>query len=304
MTVINRYEAEEYITEIFNEYVSVVEKAKQYSEELSPETNILFENIESFEKLIRSSNLKKNIYERVNNEGIKQLFSYAKQLARYYDLEGFRFLENLEIAKEKETSVEIMRQIQSLLKEMRDWQNKGGEISSRQFEMFMDLSGQYNNALIAEGSLSVSDYINNGRVTTDFEETQDAVGNYQVNFHAGIDIIGGELKSPFFITVINGTETGSNGKIFRIVGTNLRMNVLHGDSGSLKKTGGFFKPGDTIMPFPKKNNFRLASTGPHFHIELTNGKCYLNPFTLKSSNKMFKRTVDGGKSWQIIEPNF
>ena len=204
----------------------------------------------------------------------------------------------------RESSDEIMSQIKSLQQEMADWQNKGGGISTSQFEMFMDLAGQYNRALISEGNLSVSDYVNSGRVTTAFEEAQNAVGNYQVNLHSGIDMVGGDLKSPFFMVAINGEENGSNGKVFQIIGTDLRMQVLHGDAGSVKKSGDFFKPGDVIMPFPKNNNFRLASTGPHFHIELSNGSNYVNPFTLKASSSEFKRTTDGGKSWKIVKPNF
>ena len=204
----------------------------------------------------------------------------------------------------RETSDEIMEQINKLQAEMVDCQDKGGEISPEQLSMFMDLAGQYNNAVIAEGKLSKDDYVSGGRITTEFEEAQDAVGNYQVNLHSGIDIVGGELKSPFFMLAVNGEETGSNGKVFKIIGTDLRMNVLHGDAGSVKKSGDFFKPGDTIMPFPKKNNFRLASTGPHFHIELSNGTNYVNPFTLKVSSSEFKRTTDGGKSWKTVKPNF
>ena len=205
---------------------------------------------------------------------------------------------------ERETSYEIMTQIKNLQQEMSDCQNKGCEITSAQYEMFIDLAGQYNNAVIREGKLSKDNYVSRGHITTEFGKAQDAVGNYQVNFHSGIDIVGGDLKSPFFMLAINGEEKGSNGKVFQIIGTDLRMNVLHGDAGSVKKSGDFFKPSDVIMPFPKKNNFRLASTGPHFHIELSNGSNYVNPFTLMASSSEFKRTTDGGKSWKIVKPNF
>ncbi len=221
------------------------------------------------------------------------MYAYAgNNPVRYIDPDG------------RENSDEIMNQIQTLQKEMADWQNKGGEISSSQFEMFMDLAGQYNKALVSEGNLSLSDYVTDGRITTAFEESQEAIGNYQVNLHSGIDIVGGDLRSPFFMAAIGGSESGSNGKVFDIIGTNLRMNVLHGDSGSLRKTGDFFKPGDVVMPFPQKNNYRLASTGPHFHIELSNGSAYVNPFSLKASSSIFKRTTDGGKTWKIVEPRF
>ena len=221
------------------------------------------------------------------------LYHYAaNNPVRYIDPDG------------RQTSDEIMTQIKILQQEMSDCQNKGCEITSSQYEMFIDLACQYNNAVIREGKLSKDDYVSGGRITTEFEEAQDAVGNYQVNFHSGIDIVGGDLKSPFFMLAINGEEKGSNGKVFQIIGTDLRMNVLHGDAGSVKKSGDFFKPSDVIMPFPKKNNFRLASTGPHFHIELSNGSNYVNPFTLKTSSSEFKRTTDGGKSWKSDDEEF
>ena len=221
------------------------------------------------------------------------LFAYAaNNPVRYIDPDG------------RENSDEIMAQIKMLQAEMSDWESKGGEIISEQFSAFMSLAGQYNNALISEGNLNVSDYVTNGTITTAFDEAQDAVGNYQVNFHNGIDVVGGDLKSPFFMIATGGNEKGSNAKIFSIVGTDLQMKVLHGDAGSVSKTGDFFSPGTMIMPFPKKNNFQNASTGPHFHIELSNGSSFINPFTLKSSNTNFLRSFDGGKTWSPIRPNF
>ena len=201
-------------------------------------------------------------------------------------------------------SDEIMSQIKTLQAEMDDWVSKGGEITSEQFSAFMSLAGDYNKALIAEGNLNVSDYVSNGTITTAFEEEQDAVGNYQVNYHNGIDVVGGDLKSPFFMIATGGNEKGSNAKIFSIVGTDLQMKVLHGDAGSVSKTGDFFSPGGMIMPVPKKNNFQNASTAPHFHIEISNGSNFVNPFTLKSSNTNFQRTLDGGKTWKSIDAHY
>ncbi len=65
--------------------------------------------------------------------------------------------------------------------------------------------------------------------------------------------------------------------------TDYKMKVQHGDAGNVTKSGDFFKAGDKIMPFPKKNNFQNASTGPHFHIEISNGSNFVNPFTLQPS---------------------
>ena len=159
-----------------------------------------------------------------------------------------------------------MKQIKNLQAEMQY------DITPNQMKMFLSLAADYNNAVIAEGNLDVNSYVTNGVETTAFEEAQDPVGNYQVNKHSGIDVVGGDLKSPFFLQADGGIDEGSNGKTFSIIGTDLHMKVLHGDAGSVKQRGDFFNPGDTIMPFPKKNNFNTASTGPHFHIEIHNGK--------------------------------
>lgn len=176
------------------------------------------------------------------------------------------------------------------------------EITQGQFDMFMELATEYNQTVIQEGNLNLSNYITNGRLTTAFEEAQEAVGDYQVNLHSGIDVVGKDLLSPFFLLAVDGKEKGSNEKIFSIIGTDLRMKVSHGDKGSVRKTQDFFKPGDKIMPFPKKNNFNLASTAPHFHIEISDGVSFYNPYTLKASDKEFKRSLNGGKSWQSITP--
>ena len=216
----------------------------------------------------------------------------------YVDLWGLECQSDEKI-KESE---KIMSEIKILQKEMNDWQTYGIEISSGQLSMFIELAGKYNNAIIAEGNLSLSDYVRNGKETTRFEEEQDKIGDYQVNYHSGIDIVGGDLISPFFMIAVGGSETGSNQKIFSIIGTDLRMRVLHGDANSLKKTGDFYSPGTTVMPFPEKNNFNTASTGPHFHVELSNGVNFVNPYTLEQSSKDFKTTYDGGETW--VDSNF
>lgn len=247
--------------------------------------------------------------DEATSEELARLAEICGQLNKKYSLGVRDMPEEINViinqnSEKRETPEEIMCQIKVLQQEMADWQTKGGGITSGQYEMFIDLAGQYNNATIKEGKLSKDDYVSGGRITTEFEEAQDAVGSYQVNLHSGIDIVGGDLKSPFFMRAVGGSETDSNAKIFSIIGTELRMKVLHGDAGTVRKTGDFFKPGDVIMPFPKKNNFRLASTGAHFHIELSDGSNFINPYTLKISSSEFKRTIDGGKSWKTVKPNF
>ena len=178
------------------------------------------------------------------------------------------------------------------------------QINNSQYQLFMLLAAEYNQSIIREGNLTVNDYIANGIETTSFEEKQDSVGDYQVNFHTGIDIIGGDLKSPFFLISIGGKFQGSNDKIFSITGTDLRMRIKHGDAYSVKQTGSLFSPGDVIMPFPQNNNFDKASTGPHFHIDISDGTNFVSPYTLLKSNKIFKQTHNGGKTWKDVNVSF
>ena len=247
--------------------------------------------------------------DEATSEELARLVEICGQLNKKYSLDVRNMPEEVNVivnqnSEKRETSEEIMFQIKVLQQAMDDWQSKGGEITSGQYEMFINLAEQYNSATIKEGKLSKDDYVSGGRITTEFEEAQGAVGSYQANLHSGIDIVGGDLKSPFFMRAIGGSETGSNAKIFSIIGTELRMKLLHGDAGTVRKTGDFFKPGDVIMPFPKKNNFRLASTGAHFHIELSDGSNFINPYTLRKSDAKFKRTVNGGISWEDVSAIF
>lgn len=246
------------------------------------------------------------VIEKAHNEGLltdDQVFNLLRicqELTRKFELvikEDNNIIEQkndiLSDEQKKHTSIEIMSEIKKLQEEM----NAFGEISESQFNMFMTLAKNFNLAIIEEGNLYVNSYVKNGVITTNFEATQDSIGNYKVNYHHGIDIVGGDLISPFFLIGVGEIEKGANDKIFSVIGTDLRMRVLHGDSDSVIKSGDFFTPGDIIMPFPKNNNFNIASTGPHFHIDLSNGKNFVNPYTLKQSSKIFKTTTDGGKTW-------
>lgn len=204
------------------------------------------------------------VIEKAHNEGLltdEQVFNLLRicqELTRKFELaikEDNNIIEQkndiLSDEQKKHTSIEIMSEIMSEIKKLQEEMNAFGEISESQFNMFMTLAKNFNLAIIEEGNLYVNSYVKNGVITTNFEATQDSIGNYKVNYHHGIDIVGGD----------------------------------------------FFTPGDIIMPFPKNNNFNIASTGPHFHIDLSNGKNFVNPYTLKQSSKIFKTTTDGGKTW-------
>ena len=112
MAMINKYEAERYITKIFREYISALKKARQYNKELDSKTDILFEDITHFEHLIKSTNLKQNIYDRLNHEGLKQLFDYTKQLANCYELKTFRVVKDLEIFNDNaQNRIEVIKKL-------------------------------------------------------------------------------------------------------------------------------------------------------------------------------------------------
>ena len=97
MAAISRYKAEQYVTKIFKEYLGALKEAKRNKEKLLPEANILFEGMDEFEDFINSNNLQQKVYNRLNLEGIKELFNEAKLLALYYDLESFTSVKDCEI---------------------------------------------------------------------------------------------------------------------------------------------------------------------------------------------------------------
>ena len=254
-----------------------------------------YNETEKLSKAITSKEYKA-VLDSLEISEFEKYFKLLANLATAYNLNVKKRYEEISLIIE-ESSMEIMDQIKLLQKEMELYMNSG-DITQSQFNMFCQLCKDYNNAIIQEGNLSIKDYVENGRITCSFEEEQDAVGNYQVNFHSGVDVVGGDLKSPFFMNAVDGNETGSNAKIFEIMGTNYKLRILHGDANSMSRTGDFFKPKDKIMPFPKNNNFNLASTAPHFHIELSDGTNFINPFTLKVSEKKFQYTINGGETWK------
>lgn len=199
--------------------------------------------------------------------------------------------------KGKRTSSDILREYRKFQEEL-----EIDTITKGQLEILYSLQIEYNLAILSEGNLSITDYVVNGIITTGFDEAQDVVGNYKVNAHYGIDVVGGDLKSPFFLQAIGGSESGSNDKIFSIVGTDLKIRIKHGDKGQVIHDT--YSPGDKIMSFPKFNNANIASTGPHFHIDMTNGTNFINPLTFQTSTTQFKQTFNGGETWSTVIVNY
>ena len=97
MAAISRYKAEQYVTKIFKEYLGALKEAKRNKKKLLPEANILFEGMDEFAGFINSNNLQQKVYNRLNLEGIKELFNEAKLLALYYDLESFTSVKDCQI---------------------------------------------------------------------------------------------------------------------------------------------------------------------------------------------------------------
>jgi hypothetical protein len=157
----------------------------------------------------------------------------------------------------------------------------------------MGLYGQYNKAVLekfrAQGGLSVGEYLPGGLISKggEFGVPQD-LGVYQTTAHPGIDIVGqGSLQTPFY-TKFGGVprESGSNPFQLEIVGTDLKLTVLHSDPDTLMGT--FFKPGQAIVPFPTRNNDPNSSTGPHFHVQVSNGRQFFNPLTFQPAGTNFQ----------------
>jgi len=97
MAAISRYKAEQYVTKIFKEYLGALKEAKRNKKKLLPEANILFEGMDEFAGFINSNTFQQKVYNRLNLEGIKELFNEVKLLALYYDLESFTSVKDCQI---------------------------------------------------------------------------------------------------------------------------------------------------------------------------------------------------------------
>ena len=97
MAAISRYKVEQYVTKIFKEYLGALKEAKRNKKKLLPEANILFEGMDEFAGFINSNNLQQKVYNRLNLEGIKELFNEAKLLALYYDLPSYTMIKNADV---------------------------------------------------------------------------------------------------------------------------------------------------------------------------------------------------------------
>ena len=97
MAAISRYKAEQYVTKIFKEYLGALKEAKRNKKKLLPEANILFEGMDEFAGFINSNTFQQKVYNRLNLEGIKELFNEAKLLALYYDLPSYTSVKDCQI---------------------------------------------------------------------------------------------------------------------------------------------------------------------------------------------------------------
>lgn len=97
MGTIDRFTAEQYITQIFFDYLNALKKAKRNKKKLIPETNVLFEGMDDFKTFIKSPDLQLRVYNRLNLEGLKELFNGCCILAKEYELESYKLVKDCDI---------------------------------------------------------------------------------------------------------------------------------------------------------------------------------------------------------------
>lgn len=90
MVSINRYEAQNRITNILSEYLSMLKEAEPNKKQLTLETNKLFCNSEKLATILENNELSTNLYPLLSLDGIKQLYNSCIELARCYELSSYR----------------------------------------------------------------------------------------------------------------------------------------------------------------------------------------------------------------------
>jgi len=158
--------------------------------------------------------------------------------------------------------------------------------------------------------LTITDFIENGRLTSPFDEPQKAVGNWRVTAHNGVDGVGGFAKTPFYTRLYEIVDgRASNPITLEIIGTPFRMQIIHGDRGPVRAltVGAIFSPGQEILPFPRYNNG--AGSDPHFHFQIAENRAhFVSPLTLDPSERgtRFQFSEDGGAegSWTDFNLGF
>ena len=86
MAQLGRKEAERLIKKILTEYARKIRSAKK--EDYAEDTRQLFNiRIDAFYKLVSSDDIHLHIFNRLNDEGIRQLFLGCKRLAKWYELD-------------------------------------------------------------------------------------------------------------------------------------------------------------------------------------------------------------------------
>ncbi len=90
MVTINRYEAQDCITNILAEFLNKLKDADANKKQLAPETIKLFSEIKNLAALLKNNVLCKNFYPLLSLDGIKQLYNGCIELARCYELSSYR----------------------------------------------------------------------------------------------------------------------------------------------------------------------------------------------------------------------
>lgn len=100
MATITRYQAEQYITQVFNEYLEALKKAKKNKKKILPEAYELFEGMEEFNQFVKSVDLQQKVYNRLNIQGIEELLTGCVNLSKLYDLQVYDSIKDIRISED------------------------------------------------------------------------------------------------------------------------------------------------------------------------------------------------------------
>jgi hypothetical protein len=153
------------------------------------------------------------------------------------------------------------------------------QFNNENLPKLFSMIGIYNRRIVPD---SIDDYLKDGRISEDFDASQTYLtGDYQTSAHYGIDGVpdeeipeaSGDFHSPWY-TILDSTNTGgSNPFVLQVIGTDIRIRVKHADKEDLPSFNRIYRPNETIVVFPERNNSNLpsSSTARHIHFETTRG---------------------------------
>jgi RHS repeat-associated protein len=187
------------------------------------------------------------------------------------------------------------------------------QFNNENLPKLFSMIGIYNRRIVPD---SIDDYLKDGRISEDFDASQTYLtGDYQTSAHYGIDGVpdeeipeaSGDFHSPWY-TILDSTNTGgSNPFVLQVIGTDIRIRVKHADKEDLPSFNRIYRPNETIVVFPERNNSNLpsSSTARHIHFETTRGgehawqRYLVDPVGLERTTVQYQFTLDG---WNTSRP--